>query len=205
MAFRNEVKAYLDVSFALDNSTAPNSRYGGRGLRHHDRHRRRPCRTWVLKGYPRPKDPFTVTWSPLTRDPVSPTWGRVGDATFNVFGSMSVPDNDVRVLWNWGANSMGPVGYPIFNSGKVTYDNCNPSHSDGCRPALVASALGSWTTGTWPAAPTPEQQPDALASTGAVRAPFRQVRIVACVGNEAKGTYDEPLAMGERPHDHRRP
>ncbi len=157
-------------------------------------------------GYPRPKDPFTVTWNPLTENKTysNPVLGRpsprIGDASFNVFGPVSVPNNDVRVIWNWNntvdppddpgkAIAAGPTGFAIFNGGSVAADKCSPPVAEFCRPGLVASALGSWTTGTWPANPTVTQQPDALASTGATRFPFRSARIVACVLDE-KGNAD---------------
>jgi hypothetical protein len=157
-------------------------------------------------GYPRPKDPFTVTWNPLTENKTysNPTAGipspRTGDATFTVFGSVSVPNQDVRVIWNWNNAvdppddpgkpiAAGPTGFAIFNGGSVTSDKCSPTVAEFCRPGLVASALGSWTTGTWPTNPTVTQQPDALASSGATRFPFRSARIVACVLDE-KGNTD---------------
>ena len=157
-------------------------------------------------GYPRPKDPFTVTWNPLTENKAysNPAAGypspRTGDATFNVFGSVSVPNQDVRVIWNWNNAvdppddpgkpiAAGPTGFAIFNGGSVTSDKCSPTVAEFCRPGLVASALGSWTTGTWPTDPTVTQQPDLLASTGATRFPFRSARIVACVLDE-KGNTD---------------
>ncbi|MEI7887897.1 MAG: hypothetical protein WCJ04_10935 [Actinomycetes bacterium] len=157
-------------------------------------------------GYPRPKDPFTVTWNPLTENKTysNPAVGipsaRTGDASFNVFGSVSVPNQDVRVIWNWNNAvdppddpgkpiAAGPTGFAIFNGGSVTSDKCSPTVAEFCRPGLVASALGSWTTGTWPTNPTVTQQPDALASSGATRFPFRSARIVACVLDE-KGNTD---------------
>ncbi|KLR61437.1 hypothetical protein IMCC26207_108278 [Actinobacteria bacterium IMCC26207] len=157
-------------------------------------------------GYPRPKDPFTVTWNPLTENKTysNPTAGipspRNGDASFTVFGSVSVPNQDVRVIWNWNNAvdppddpgkpiAAGPTGFAIFNGGSVTSDKCSPTVAEFCRPGLVASALGSWTTGTWPTNPTVTQQPDALASSGATRFPFRSARIVACVLDE-KGNTD---------------
>jgi hypothetical protein len=145
-------------------------------------------------GYPRPKDPFTVTWNPLT--PNSTFIGATGDATFNVFGPVSVPNNDVRVRFNWQANSSGQVGFPIFNGANVTADKCSATTSELCRPALVASALGSWTTGAWPASPTPVQRPDAIASSGSTRKPIRQVVLVACVV-DGGGASDQLLPRSE--------
>lgn len=158
-------------------------------------------------GYPRPEDPITVTWSPVTANDDGDGDGDVhdgdagyGDGSFNVWGSVSVPDNDVRVIWNYDKSRYaGPLGFPIFNSGRQEYQQCSPSHPEQCRPALVASALGSWATTTnggyavndnpgtplvdeaaWPAL-DPGQEPDALASTGNYRKPIRNVRIHACV------------------------
>lgn len=152
-------------------------------------------------GYDRPSDPFTVTWNPMTpnNDGQPCCWDRgavpsipneVGDATFNVWGSVSVPNNDVRVVWNWDTTrGRGPTGFPIFNSGDAVFARCNATHRDQCQPALVASALGSWTTtstsggpnsSAWPDLGT-YSQPDPLASTGDTRPPFRKVRIHACV------------------------
>jgi len=150
-------------------------------------------------GYQRPPDPFTVTWNPLI--PNADTTPRQGDATFNVFGSVSVPNNDVRVIWNWDnsnssgvvvggvelVKSAGPLGFPLFNGGSVPADKCNPSYKEGCKPALVAAALGSWTTGTWPAAATatPKEQPDPLASTGDTRPPNRNILVVSCIVDDS--------------------
>ena len=154
-------------------------------------------------GYQRPLDPFTVKWNPLTENktysvPGSPS-ARSTDATFNVFGPVSVPNNDVRVIWNWDngvaaddndkPKAAGPTGFAIFNGGSVSADKCGAGVSEFCKPGLVASALGSWTTGTWPTNPTDAQKPDPLASTGATRFPFRTARLVACVLDE-KGNSD---------------
>jgi len=141
-----------------------------------------------LVGYPRPLNPFTVTWSPLTPNPDGDA--AIGDASFNVWGSVSVPNNDVRVIWNYDQTRYaGQLGFPIFNSGKQPYQRCNPQGESQCQPALVAAALGSWTTmtnngypvtGSWPAL-SPGRAPDPLASTGNVRLPVRSVRFEACV------------------------
>ncbi|MBS1838401.1 MAG: hypothetical protein JST64_11985, partial [Actinobacteria bacterium] len=153
-----------------------------------------------IVGYPKPLDPFTVTWSPVTPNPGGD--GGWGDASFNVWGSVSVPNNDVRVIWNYETSPnryAGQLGFPIFNAGKNNLADCgsinltngttlngDPTH---CRPALVAAALGSWQTlsrngspvsGTWPTLPA-AQLPDPLASTGSVRFPFRQALLQACV------------------------
>jgi hypothetical protein len=154
-------------------------------------------------GYQRPLDPFTVKWNPLTENksyslPGFPS-ARSTDATFNVFGPVSVPNNDVRVIWNWDngvaaddndkPKAAGPTGFAIFNGGSVSADKCGAGVSEFCKPGLVASALGSWTTGTWPTNPTDAQKPDPLASSGATRFPFRTARLVACVLDE-KGNSD---------------
>ena len=106
-----------------------------------------------------------------------------------------MPDNDVRVIYNWAANSAGPLGFPVFNGGSVSYNNCNPYFKEGCRPALVANALGVWTTGSWPATQGPTNQPDPLASTGATRNPFRKVLVTACVVDDrgSEATTDDRL------------
>ena len=69
----------------------------------------------------------------------------VGDATFNVWGSVSVPNNDVRVVWNWDIDSgtaWGPTGFPIFNSGDAPFARCNVNHRDQCQPALGRLGAG---------------------------------------------------------------
>jgi hypothetical protein len=92
-------------------------------------------------GFTLPLAPLSVRWAPrpLNGDGSN----RPGDALFNVFGSVSLPYNAVEV--RWGPNGRA-TGTPIFNGGIVPAQNCNEDNKAGCRPAIVAGALASWST-----------------------------------------------------------
>ncbi len=92
-------------------------------------------------GFTLPLAPLSVRWAPrpLNGDGTN----RPGDATFNVFGSVSLPYNAVEV--RWGPNGRA-TGTPIFNGGIVPAQNCNETNTAGCRPAIVAGAFASWST-----------------------------------------------------------
>jgi hypothetical protein len=92
-------------------------------------------------GFTTPLGPLSVRWAP--RELNNDGTNKPGDATFNVFGSVVLPHNAVEVRWGPRGRALGT---PIFNGGVVPAQNCSYSNNSGCRPAVVAGALASWST-----------------------------------------------------------
>lgn len=170
--------------------------------------------TTQAAGYPKPLAPFVVRWNPSLYPDGT---GRVGDALFTVFGSTSVPQNLVEVTFG-SQGSGNATGFAVFNGASVPSTDCSQAtNMSGCRPGLVAGALGGWTTELadpdkalgydygggflnyttpWSSKFAPdgslplENSPDPVAGTGAVRKPNRRVLMTACVVTDDKGTPD---------------
>jgi hypothetical protein len=161
-------------------------------------------------GFTTPLGPLSVRWAP--RELNGDGTNKPGDATFNVYGSVVLPYNAVEVRWGPRGRA---TGTPIFNGGVVPAQNCSDSNLGGCRPAIVAGALATWSTqgdaseGRWETAPTgisvgivaddtvvswPEDSqgkalvPDVLARNADGRQPRRDYLLTACVVFDDRGT-----------------
>ena len=96
--------------------------------------------------YPRPLAPFRITWNPMPLN--NDGTARNGDAVFAVYGTTSVPNNAVQVVFDDRGRA---TGRGIFNGASLRpqHPDCTaPLVTTWCRPGLIAGALATWTRGT---------------------------------------------------------